>query len=382
MTQFPIDLFKTTDTPFYYYDMGLLERTLKELTHASGRFGYKVHYAMKANANPAILAAIREAGLGIDAVSGPEISRALECGFAPESIVFAGVGKSDAEIDLALEAGIACFNVESEPELDVIAEIAARMGVTARVALRVNPNIDAHTHAYITTGLSENKFGIALERLDSIIERCHALASIELEGLHFHIGSQITETEPFVMLSETINSLIDSYASRGILFRSINVGGGLGIDYGDPDRHPVPDFNRYFETFARHLRLRDGQTLHCELGRSVVAQCGSLITRVIYVKEGLAKKFVIVDAGMTDLIRPALYQAHHKIENITAAPDSPIDTYDVVGPICESSDCFGVGERLPETHRGDMLALRSAGAYGEIMSSQYNCRRLPGSLIG
>lgn len=382
MTQFPIDLFKTTDTPFYYYDMGLLERTLKELIHASGRFGYKVHYAMKANANPAILAAIREAGLGIDAVSGPEISRALECGFAPESIVFAGVGKSDAEIALALEAGIACFNVESEPELDVIAEIAARMGVTARVALRVNPNIDAHTHAYITTGLSENKFGIALERLDSIIERCHALASIELEGLHFHIGSQITETEPFVMLSETINSLIDSYASRGILFRSINVGGGLGIDYGDPDRHPVPDFNRYFETFARHLRLRDGQTLHCELGRSVVAQCGSLITRVIYVKEGLAKKFVIVDAGMTDLIRPALYQAHHKIENITAAPDSPIDTYDVVGPICESSDCFGVGERLPETHRGDMLALRSAGAYGEIMSSQYNCRRLPGSLIG
>ncbi|MDE7236469.1 MAG: diaminopimelate decarboxylase [Paramuribaculum sp.] len=382
MTQFPIDLFKTTDTPFYYYDMGLLERTLKELTHASGRFGYKVHYAMKANANPAILAAIREAGLGIDAVSGPEISRALECGFAPESIVFAGVGKSDAEIALALEAGIACFNVESEPELDVIAEIAARMGVTARVALRVNPNIDAHTHAYITTGLSENKFGIALERLDSIIERCHALASIELEGLHFHIGSQITETEPFVMLSETINNLIDSYASRGILFRSINVGGGLGIDYGDPDRHPVPDFNRYFETFARHLRLRDGQTLHCELGRSVVAQCGSLITRVIYVKEGLAKKFVIVDAGMTDLIRPALYQAHHKIENITAAPDSPIDTYDVVGPICESSDCFGVGERLPETHRGDMLALRSAGAYGEIMSSQYNCRRLPGSLIG
>ncbi|MDE5627029.1 MAG: diaminopimelate decarboxylase [Candidatus Amulumruptor sp.] len=382
MTQFPIDLFKTTDTPFYYYDMGLLERTLKELTHASGRFGYKVHYAMKANANPAILAAIREAGLGIDAVSGPEISRALECGFAPESIVFAGVGKSDAEIALALEAGIACFNVESEPELDVIAEIAARMGVTARVALRVNPNIDAHTHAYITTGLSENKFGIDLERLDSIIERCHALASIELEGLHFHIGSQITETEPFVMLSETLNNLIDSYASRGILFRSINVGGGLGIDYGDPDRHPVPDFNRYFETFARHLRLRDGQTLHCELGRSVVAQCGSLITRVIYVKEGLAKKFVIVDAGMTDLIRPALYQAHHKIENITAAPDSPIDTYDVVGPICESSDCFGVGERLPETHRGDMLALRSAGAYGEIMSSQYNCRRLPGSLIG
>lgn len=382
MTQFPIDLFKAADTPFYYYDMGLLDRTLKELTHAAGRFGYKVHYAMKANANPAVLAAIREAGLGIDAVSGPEISRAIECGFDPRSIVFAGVGKSDAEITLALEAGIACFNVESEPELDIIAEIAARMGVTAHVALRVNPNIDAHTHAYITTGLSENKFGIALERLDSIIDRCHALPSIELEGLHFHIGSQITETEPFVMLADTINALIDSYASRGILFRSINVGGGLGIDYGDPDRHPIPDFNRYFETFARHLRLRDGQTLHCELGRSVVAQCGSLITRVLYVKEGLAKKFVIVDAGMTDLIRPALYQAHHKIENITAAPDSPIDTFDVVGPICESSDCFGVAERLPETHRGDMLALRSAGAYGEIMASQYNCRRLPGSLIG
>ncbi|MCM1028389.1 MAG: diaminopimelate decarboxylase [Pseudoflavonifractor sp.] len=379
---FPIDLFKHTDTPFYYYDMELLKATLRELNDCASPHGFIVHYAMKANANPDILEAIRDAGLGIDAVSGWEIRRALDCGFAPESIVFAGVGKTDHEIRLALEAGISCFNVESEPELEVIADIAAQMGVKAHVALRVNPNIDAHTHAYITTGLSENKFGIPREQLDAMVARCIELPSVKLEGLHFHIGSQITEMEPFLMLADTINELQDYYAPHGIMFRTINVGGGLGIDYDDPDAHPIPDFRSYFDSFASRLNLRHGQQLHFELGRAIVAQCGSLITRVLYVKKGLSKQFAIVDAGFTDLIRPALYQAHHKIENITASADAPIETYDVVGPICESSDCFATAEPLPLTRRGDLLALRSAGAYGEIMASQYNCRPLPNSLLG
>lgn len=381
MATFPIDILKEAETPLYYYDLDLLRATLASLKSACGKHpDYHVHYAMKANANVALLTEIREAGLGIDAVSGGEIRRALDAGFAPSDIVFAGVGKNDKEIRLALAEGIGCFNVESEPELEVIASLAAEAGVRARIALRVNPNIDAHTHAYITTGLSENKFGISREQLDGIISRCLELPSIELYGLHFHIGSQITESEPFEMLSDTINELQDYYEARGITFRSINVGGGLGIDYEDPDKHPIPDFSGYFDTFASHLRLRDGQELHFELGRAIVAQCGSLITRVLYVKTGLVKSFVIVDAGMTDLIRPALYQAHHKIENITAPEGSPEKNYDVVGPICESSDCFGTDEKLPATHRGDLLALRSAGAYGEIMASQYNCRQLPGAM--
>lgn len=381
MSKFPIDILKGADTPLYYYDLDLLRQTLAALNEAAATHpGYTVHYAMKANANPAVLEDIRKAGLGIDAVSGGEISRALECGFAPATIVYAGVGKSDREIKLALEAGIACFNVESRQELEIIASLASGAGVKAKVALRVNPNIDAHTHAYITTGLSENKFGISREQLDSVVEFCRSLSSVELIGLHFHIGSQITEPEPFEMLADTINELQDCYNARGIEFKSINVGGGLGIDYNHPDTNPIPDFAGYFNAFSSRLKLRDGQELHFELGRSIVAQCGSLITRVLYVKEGLAKKFVIVDAGMTDLIRPALYQAHHVIENITAASGQPVEKYDVVGPICESSDCFGTDEELPATHRGDLIAMRSAGAYGEIMASQYNCRALPGSL--
>lgn len=382
MRQFPIEEFESTPTPFYYYDMELLRQTLAEATSCASAHGFVVHYAMKANANPEILEAILDAGLGIDAVSGGEIARALETGFAPETIVYAGVGKRDDEIRLALDAGIACFNVESEPELEVIAALAEEAGVKARVALRVNPNIDAHTHAYITTGLAENKFGIAREHLDAMIARCMELPSILLEGLHFHIGSQITEMEPFEMLADTINELQDRYSPRGIEFRTINVGGGLGIDYDDPDAHPIPDFKALFDTFASRLKLHLGQTLHFELGRSIVAQCGSLITRVLYVKHGLTKQFAIVDAGFTELIRPALYQAHHKIENLTAPADAPIETYDVVGPICESSDRFGVDEHLPETRRGDIIALRSAGAYGEIMASQYNCRPLPLSVFG
>ena len=378
MTRFPIEEFSTLKTPFYFYDLRLLERTVKEIRRTARDPRFKVHYAIKANANPGILRTIQAAGFGVDCVSGWEIEAALEAGFRGDRIVFAGVGKSDAEIRTALEADIECFNIESEPELRVISEIATEMGKTARVAIRVNPNIDAHTHAYITTGLAENKFGINLEQLESIVTIAGSLPAIELCGLHFHIGSQITETEPFVMLCETINCLQDEYEQKGVKFNLINVGGGLGIDYAHPERHPIPDFEAYFTTFHNHLRLRPDQELHFELGRSIVAQCGSLITRVLYVKQGTNKRFAIVDAGMSDLIRPALYSAHHKIENISN-PNGELHHYDVVGPICESSDRFGESETLPEVRRGDMLALRSAGAYGEIMASRYNCRPFPHS---
>lgn len=379
MTQFPLDIFAQTRTPFYFYDLNLLQATLTEIKQCASQSHVHVHYAIKANANPEILKVIKENGFGVDCVSGGEVEAALNAGFAADKIVFAGVGKSDWEIELGLDNNISCFNIESAAELDVIQEIAQIKGKTARVALRVNPNVDAHTHHYITTGLAENKFGISLDMLDSVIERCMVSPNIELLGLHFHIGSQITEIHPFERLCQRVNELQDKYESQGIKFSSINVGGGLGIDYDNPDENPIPDFKAYFETFEQHLKLRPGQQLHFELGRSIVGQCGSLITKVLYVKEGVAKKFAIVDAGFTELIRPALYQAHHKIENLTSN-STETHKYDVVGPICESSDRFGEAETLPTTSRGDLIALRSAGAYGEIMASQYNCRKLPQSI--
>lgn len=382
MTKFaiPADKFLSQPTPFYYYSLPLLEATLSEVNESSAYPGFKVHYAIKANANPEILKVISRAGLGADVVSGGEIRAAVAAGFPADKIVFAGVGKSDAEIITALEAGIACFNVESMPELEVISALALERGTVAKVALRVNPNIDAHTHHYITTGLSENKFGISLEMLPSVVEQAVALKGVELIGLHFHIGSQLTDMKPFEMLCDTVNRLNAEFNEKGIRLQTLNVGGGLGIDYQQPDLHPIPDFKAYFKVFADNMKLLPGQELHFELGRAIVGQCGSLITRVLYVKQGLNRKFAIVDAGFTELIRPALYQAHHVIENLTS-PDKPLEKYDVVGPICESSDCFGKDELLPELSRGDILALRSAGAYGEAMASTYNCRTLPSSLL-
>lgn len=362
-------------TPSYYYDIDLLRNTLNCVTKFSNQHDFHVHYAVKANANHRILQEIKNVGLGVDCVSGGEIKAALCAGFDTSKIVYAGVGKADWEIELGLDNDIACFNVESEAELDVIQEIASKKGKIANIALRVNPNIDAHTHHYITTGLSENKFGISLELLDGVIEKAIKYSNIDLIGLHFHIGSQITIMEPFVKLSEKINDLLDVYERKGITFKLINVGGGLGIDYDNPEQNPIPDFESYFNVFAENLKLRAGQELHFELGRSIVGQCGVLVTKTLYVKEGLNKKFAIVDAGFTDLIRPALYQAYHKIENISN--DDELDTYDVVGPICESSDCFGENVELNKVKRGDLLVIKSAGAYGEIMASQYNCRTLP-----
>lgn len=375
-TQEQIQKFNGIETPFYYYDKKVLNDTLETIQQELAKHpGYHLHYAIKANANLDVLKEIQKMGFGVDAVSGGEIQQALNAGFDASKIVYAGVGKADWEINLGLDAGIFCFNVESEPELQIINELAQAKGKVARVAFRINPNVGAHTHANITTGLAENKFGIAMEDMELAIKEANELPNVEFIGLHFHIGSQILEMDDFVALSNRINELQDRLEAQGITVKNINVGGGLGISYTDPDGKPVPDFGKYFDTYAQNLKLRDGQQLHCELGRAVVGQMGSLITKVLYVKQCHIKQFAIVDAGMSDLIRPALYDAHHEIQNLSST--EPVETYDVVGPICESSDVFGKDEKLPKCHRGDLIALRSAGAYGEIMACQYNCRKLP-----
>ena len=373
---FPIERFKELRTPFYYYDTTLLQHTLDTIIREAGRYeNFSVHYAVKANANPKVLSIIRQSGLGADCVSGGEVKAALKAGFPANRVVYAGVGKSDWEIVLGLENDIFCFNVESVPELEVINELAANRGKVAHVAFRINPNVGAHTHANITTGLAENKFGIAMEDMDHVIDLANRLSHVKFVGLHFHIGSQILDMSDFVALCNRVNELQEHLVQRHVIVEHINVGGGLGIEYQYPDRQAVPNFAEYFATYHKHLKLYPGQTLHFELERAVVGQCGSLITRVLYVKQGAHKQFAIVDAGMTDLIRPALYQAYHKIENLTS--EEPLETYDVVGPICESSDVFGKAIDLNRCQRGDLFALRSAGAYGEIMASKYNCRELP-----
>ena len=374
--QFPIGKLNNIQTPFYYYDSELLRETLRVINNEAKKHeGFCVHYAIKANANPKILRIIREAGLGADCVSGGEIEACIKTGFPSSKIVYAGVGKSDWEINLGLDNDIFCFNVESIPELEVINQLAAAKGKVARVAFRLNPNVGAHTHANITTGLAENKFGIDMHDMLRVIEEASVMTNVKVVGLHFHIGSQILDMGDFEALCNRVNELQLELERHRIIVEHINVGGGLGIDYQHPNRVPIPDFKLYFDTYAKKLKLRPGQTLHFELGRSVVAQCGTLFTRTLYIKKGKIKQFCIVDAGFTDLIRPALYQAYHKIENISS--DEPVETYDVVGPICESTDVFAKQIDLNCCHRGDLLAIRSAGAYGEIMASQYNCRRLP-----
>ncbi len=373
--KYPVEKFSEIQTPFYYYDLELLRKTLVDLKSHIAEKDFHVHYAMKANVNTSILQVIKEAGLGADCVSGGEVQAAIDAGISPSQVVFAGVGKADWEINLGLDNDIFCFNAESVPELEVIDELAAKKGKIAKIALRINPNVSAHTHHYITTGLNENKFGINMQDLDKVIALFPSLPNVKLIGIHFHIGSQITDLSSFQDLCVRVNELQEQFISKGITLEHINVGGGLGINYEHPNHFPIPDFGSYFRIFRDHLQLRPGQTLHFELGRAVVAQCGSLISKVLYVKEGSTKKFVILDAGFTDLIRPALYQAYHRIENLSS--ELPDEEYDVVGPICESSDTFVKEYYMNQTKRGDLIALRSAGAYGEIMASQYNLRKLP-----
>lgn len=374
---FPIEEFKKLRTPFYYYDTDLLRQTLKKIRANTDPYMH-VHYAVKACANPKVLGIIAAEGFGADCVSGGEIQAALNAGFPADRIVYAGVGKSDWEIELGLDAGIFSFNVESIPELEIINHLAVLKGKKARIALRINPNVGAHTHANITTGLAENKFGIDMQDMESVIAIAGAMDGVEFIGLHFHIGSQILEMDDFAALSRRINEIQDRLETAGIpTVSDINVGGGLGIDYMQPDHNPIPDFRSYFSTYRKNLRLRPGQQLHFELGRAIVGQCGTLVASVLYIKSNPIKNFCIVDAGMTDLIRPALYNAYHHIENLTAESPSDYVTYDVVGPICESSDVFIKNYGMPRTRRGDLIAFRSAGAYGEIMASGYNCRPLP-----
>lgn len=374
---FPVDKFKNIQTPFYYYDMALLKKTLDVVKAESDKYNYHVHYAVKANANPRLLSVIASYGFGADCVSGGEVQAAIDAGFPSDKVVFAGVGKADWEINLGLDNNIFCFNVESAVELDVINELAEAKGVVASVALRINPEVDAHTHAKITTGMKENKFGINMSLLDGVLDKFSTLKNVKLIGVHFHIGSQITDMSSFQDLAIRLNYIQDNLEARNIYVENLNFGGGLGIDYYHPNHLPIPAFENYFAVFHQLLKLRPGQKVHFEPGRSIVGQCGSLISKVLYVKEGETKKFAVLDAGFTELIRPAMYDAYHRIENITS--DEATEIYEVVGPICESSDVFGKDVELNKVHRGDLLAFRSAGAYGEVMASQYNCRQLPKS---
>ena len=370
---YPLQRFEGLQTPFYYYDTRLLQDTLDAIkAELRDRPTWRMHYAVKANHNPVLLRQIAAAGFGADCVSGGEVQAALDAGFRASDIVFAGVGKADWEIDLGLEKGIGRFNVESSAELRVIAQLAAEKGVVAPVSLRVNPDIGAHTLAGITTGLAENKFGIYHGMVDEVAREALSLPSIRFFGLHFHIGSQILEMPDFAALCNRVNELVARLEKEGIPVEDINVGGGLGIEYGHPNHLPMADFAAYFGTYKRGLR--GSRPVHFELGRAIIAPCGTLITRVLYVKEGLAKRFAIVDAGMNDLVRPAMYHSVHRIENLSS--DGPELPYDVVGPCCESSDVFGKDVLLNECHRGDLIAIRSAGAYGQSMASQYNCRPL------
>lgn len=369
-----ISKFRTIQTPFYYYEMDLLRETLSSCSKEAGRYDYFLHYALKANSNPVILSLISRSGYGADCVSGNEIRAALQNGFLPGHIMFSGVGKSDDEIRLALQQKIQSINVESRQEMEVINDLAGAMGLTADISLRIIPNVDARTHRYITTGLEENKFGILPWEFDKVLDKLKKLENLRLIGLHFHIGSQITDLDIFKSLCHRVNEINAWFISNRVFVEIINVGGGLGIDYGDPDKYRIPDFSSYFRVFKNFIELQGNQQLHFEPGRAIVGQCGSLITRALFVKKGVNTRFAIVDAGMNDLIRPALYQSYHKIENLTS--NEKPEKYDVVGPICESSDCFGKAISLPKTSRNDLLAIRSTGAYGQTMASQYNLRDL------
>lgn len=365
--------FANLETPFYYYDLNLLQNTLNDCAAAAKVYNFHVHYAMKANFNPAVLQKIKAVGFGADCVSGGEVSKAIEVGFDQKQVVFAGVGKSDREINEALDQDIFCFNVESIQELEVINELAGKKGKVARVAIRINPNVDAHTHHNITTGLDENKFGVNSWDLPACVETLKESASLEFIGVHFHIGSQITNLDVYKNLCVRVNEFAAWFEERGFIVKVLNVGGGLGIDYHNPEQQ-IPDFAAYFKVFQEFLEVRSNQEVHFELGRALVGQSASLISRVLYVKNGKKKNFIILDAGMTELMRPALYQAYHKIENISKIDVPAAVKYDVVGPICESTDCFGKEVELAETFRGDLIALRSTGAYGEVMASHYNLR--------
>ena len=372
-------------TPFYFYDMDLFHKTVDRVAELAAQYNMEIHYAIKANVERRLLEYISSKGFGADCVSGNEVLHAHSCGFPADKIVYAGVGKSDKEIYEALKLGIEAFNCESLQEIFVINEMAHHLGTKANVSVRINPDIDAHTHKYVTTGLYENKFGISQHEFDKLIEILKKSEHINFIGLHFHIGSQITRVnEVYALECKRVNDIVRYFEEDGPKVDNINLGGGLGVDYDDPDGNPIADFKTWFETIRANIIAHDGQKIHVEPGRSMVAHCASLISRVLFVKSGETKNFLILDAGMNDLIRPALYGAYHKIENLSAAQRTFFPThqaYDIVGPVCESSDVWGAGRLLPLSVRGDLMAIRSAGAYGQVMASRYNMKDLAPSVF-
>lgn len=366
------------ETPFYLYDIELLHNTLKSVVGESSRYGYKVHYALKANFDKHITECVREYGLGADCVSGNEVRFAIESGFTADKVVFAGVGKSDKEIRYGIEHNIFAFNCESRHELQVINQIASSMGLSANVALRINPDVDPMTHKYISTGQADSKFGISYQEIDQVVEELSSLSNINIVGLHFHIGSQIVQMQVFEYLCRRVNTLCKWFAERGFSFTHINLGGGLGINYEQPENELIPNFEQYFAIFHKYLDLDPELEIHFELGRSIVGQCGELISRVLYNKTTASGRNVaIIDASMTELIRPALYHSHHAIENISNTDHSNTQLYMVAGTVCESSDVFSKEIQLPQLHRGDLITIKSAGAYGSAMASNYNLHDLP-----
>ncbi len=380
-----IEKLENIATPFYHYDMDLFRRTIDHAAAMAEKYNVRIHYAVKANVERRLLEEISAKGFGADCVSGNEVLHAHSCGFPAGKIVFAGVGKSDKEIFKALQLGIEAFNCESLQEIIVINEMAHTHGLKARVSVRINPDIDAHTHKYVTTGLYENKFGISQHEFDKLIDILKKSENIEFYGLHFHIGSQITRVEEvFALECQRVNEIVAYFERQGLKVDNINLGGGLGVDYDDPDENPIADFEGWFRTIDENIARREDQTVHVEPGRSLVAQCATLISRVLFVKSGETKNFLIMDAGMNDLIRPALYGAYHKIENLSAAQRTFFPThqaYDIVGPVCESSDVWGAGRLLPLSVRGDLMAIRSTGAYGQVMASRYNMKDLAPSVF-
>ncbi len=373
-----IEFFEKVETPFYFYDMDVLRRTVEKVAALSARYDIHTHYAVKANVEKRILEYISSKGLGADCVSGNEVAHAIQCGFPAEKTVFAGVGKSDREIAEAMKAGIWAFNCESLQEIFIINAMAERLGMRAGVSVRINPNVDAHTHQYITTGTYENKFGISEHEFLDVIAMLKRCNSLDFRGLHFHVGSQITDVEEvFGLVCERVNAIVAYFEKQGLKVENINLGGGLGVDYEEPDEHPYADFETWYRVINEKLDRGEGRKVHVEPGRSIVAQCASLISRVLFVKVGETKNFLVLDAGMNDLIRPALYGAYHKVENLSSRfrPNLPqSQLYDVVGPVCESSDVWGAGRLLPLSVRGDLMAIRSAGAYGRVMASRYNLK--------
>ena len=367
------------ETPFYLYDIDLLRRTLESVAYESAKHNYKVHYAIKANYDDHILGIIREYGLGIDCASGNEVRKALEMGFDPKGIVYAGVGKRDKELRYAIEQQILAINCESLEELFLVDEMSREAGRKTDVALRINPDIDPKTNHCIDTGQADSKFGISYEEVLEHVADIQALANINIIGLHLHIGSQIRELHVFENMCEKVNVIVANLDSLGFNLRFVDVGGGLGINYDVPENEPIPNFASLFSIVNQYLNVGDRE-VHFEFGRSIVGECGELITRVLFNKTtATGRRLVIVDASMTELVRPAMYGSYHNIENITSQEELR-SKYTVVGTACESTDVFDENVSLRKTKRGDLLTIKSAGAYGMSMASRYNLHDLPSAV--